>query len=277
MATTLLFSIDLEDVRDSVKNGEKFRERVPANTEKYLEFLEKKNAIATFFVVGSIAKRYPSLIREIATLGHEIACHSNTHIQLDKHDPRSFKEDLLKNIDNIHNACQARIKGFRAPTFSLTEKTKWAYDVLNELGFTYSSSVLPAGNPLYGWPEFGERVKKINDGLWELPITLYNHKFLKVPVMGGVYFRIIPYSFIKNGIAKIAKNNRPLLSYFHPYDIDTEQERFMHPDIGNNPFYNHLLFMNRGKVFKRMEKLNTAFKFEFKTYSDYVETDLNKK
>ena len=79
-----LFSVDLEDVRLLVENGQQYEERVPLMTEKYLAFLDKHNCKATFFVVGDVAKAYPTLIKKIVDKGHEIACHSNKHIPLDK-------------------------------------------------------------------------------------------------------------------------------------------------------------------------------------------------
>src|SRR5215475_331845 len=150
-----LFSIDLEDVRFRIPGGKQYAERVPAMIERYLAFLEQHRMQATFFTVGDVAEKYPELIRRIVDLGHEIACHSHTHTTLDRHTPASFREDLLRNVEALTKAGATNIKGFRAPTFSLTEQTMWAYAILKALGFVYSSSVLPASNPLFGWEPFG--------------------------------------------------------------------------------------------------------------------------
>jgi peptidoglycan/xylan/chitin deacetylase (PgdA/CDA1 family) len=184
--SALLLSVDLEDVRDWVRDGHRYREAVPVNTRRYLEAFDRWQVRATFFIVGRVARRYPELVAEIAAAGHELACHGDMHLQLDKLSPESFRSDLLANLDSLAHAGGDSIRGFRAPTFSLVPRTSWAHGVLAELGFTYSSSVLPARNPLYGWPEFGEGVRRPVDGLWELPITLHHLPGLHVPMAGGV-------------------------------------------------------------------------------------------
>lgn len=269
---TLLFSVDLEDVRDWVKGGERYRERVPINTERYLKFLSRHGVQATFFVVGALARKYPSLIREIASEKHEIACHGDKHIQLDKLSPQTFYTDLQNNIDALDAAGATNIVGFRAPTFSLTGETAWAYEVLDRMGFKYSSSVLPATNPLYGWPDFGSESKKMTGQLWEIPITLHKGPLPPVPMVGGVYFRIIPFSVTKYALQRAFAGKRPVLAYLHPYDIDAEQERFMHPDLNNNWFMNKLMYIGRSRVLDRLEKI--AALYEFESYRTYIYRNL---
>lgn len=269
-----LFSIDLEDVRDRIPNGHQYRERVPEMTQKYLAFLADNNMKATFFTVGNTARAYPSLINEITSEGHEIGCHSDMHLPLTSLNKASFKIDLERNLESLYSAGANNITGFRAPTFSLVKKTEWAYEVLEELNFKYSSSVLPAKNPLFGWPEFGKEFKLVNNKIWELPITLTGTPFLNVPFAGGVYFRILPAMLVNYAFAKAFKNNQPVLSYFHPYDIDYEQERFMHPEINNSSFYNLLLYYNRKNVFGRMNSLMKEMDMKIIPYTEYVSKHL---
>jgi polysaccharide deacetylase family protein (PEP-CTERM system associated) len=266
--SSLLLSIDLEDVRDWVKDGSTYSERVPDNTKAYLAFFKKNDLKATFFVVGEVARRYPWLISEISDAGHELACHGNIHIQLDKLSPKEFRIDLQKNIKALKDSGAFDIKGFRAPTFSLTDKTKWAYEVLADLGFSYSSSVLPAKNPLYGWREFGKVPKKISKNLWEIPVTLHRVGWLSIPVAGGVYFRVLPFSYSKWKIGQILSMAKPVVTYFHPYDIDLKQERFMHPDLGQNKFLNMLMYLGRRKLLDRLEILQKSFSTE--TFIQFV-------
>ena len=249
-----LFSVDLEDIRFRMKDGMKYRERLPALTHRYLEFLDKHHARCTFFTVGDVAEKYPTLVREIYQRGHEVACHSASHIPLGEMNKEQFKDDLKKNMEALGNAGVKEIYGYRAPVFSLTKKTKWAYEVLAELGFQYSSSVLPAKNPFYGWEDFGTASKKINT-LIEIPMTLLSFAGKQIPFGGGIYFRILPYSMIKKSFDKTFANKKPVLGYFHPYDIDTGQERFMHPGINGNRFYNFLIYYNRKNVFTRLERI----------------------
>ncbi len=270
-----LFSIDLEDVRLWMPNGEKYKERVPANTHAYMNWLNKHNFKCTFFTVGEVAEKYPWLIKEIIDEGHEIACHTNKHIPLDKQNPEDFKADLKLNVQYLNYAGAKDIVGFRAPIFSLTEKTKWAYEILTEFGFTYSSSVLPAKSPLYGWPDFGKLPKKINKQLIEIPMTIGKVGPLTIPYGGGIYFRVLPKFITIPKAKKHTNTNNPLLGYFHPYDIDTEQEYFMHPGINNSKFYNYLMYINRSKVFDRMDVLIDEG-FTICTYKKYIADYLSK-
>jgi len=250
----LLLSIDLEDVRDHVDKGSEYREAVPDNTRKYLEYLQSRKAKATFFVVGNVARKYPSLITEITSEGHEIACHSDGHIQLDKQTEKEFTEDINRNIESLYSAGATEIIGYRAPTFSLTESTKWVYAKLLQAGIKYSSSVLPASNPLYGWKEFGQKPKYV-EGILEIPMTLHAIPYLNVPLAGGVYFRVLPSILINYSVRQHIKKGNPVTTYFHPYDIDTRQERFMHPDLGNKRILNYLMYINRSKVFSKLDRL----------------------
>ncbi len=264
-----LFSVDLEDVREGVLNGESYKDRVVLNTLKYLDWLNKNNFKCTFFVVGTVAVKYPDLIKEIINKGHEIACHSYNHDSLDKQTPSSFKQDIEQNINALLKNGASEVVGFRAPRFSLTPNTSWAHDVLNNAGIKYSSSVLPAKNPLYGWDGFGFTPKKMPNGIIEIPITVDKFGPLTVPFAGGIYFRCLPFIFIKNSFKKNFAINNPVLSYFHPYDLDPDQEKFMHAGIDNNKIYNFLMYYNRKNMLKRLDSI-LELGVEIKPYAAYV-------
>jgi polysaccharide deacetylase family protein (PEP-CTERM system associated) len=265
-----LFSIDLEDARENVADGPKYADRVETNTEVYLQWLSQHNFNCTFFVVGKVAEKYPELIKKIVSHGHEIACHSYSHAPVVQLGKEGFKPDLEKNINVLMKAGAKDIKGFRAPIFSLTKDSIWVYDILKEFGLTYSSSVLPAKNPLYGWEDFGDNFKTMPNGIVEFPMTLANFGPLKIPIAGGVYFRVLPNYFIFSSISKKFKKKEPVLSYFHPYDIDAGQEKYMHAGIKDNKFYNWLLYYNRKNVLNRLNKL-LELNLEIMTYKKYLE------
>jgi len=265
-----LFSIDLEDVRFQMEGGRRYAERVPANTRRYLEWLKARSLRCTFFAAGDVAEAYPGLIREILDEGHEIGCHTSRHVPLDRQTPAEFRADIEANVAALRSAGAKDIRGFRAPIFSLVEKTAWAYRILRELGFAYSSSVLPAKNPFYGWPEFGPDPKRV-EGIWELPMTVARFGPYVVPPAGGVYFRVLPRPFVMRAAAKARRSGRPLLGYSHPYDIDNSQERFMHPDIDDSRFYNFLMYYNRKSVFPRLEAILKKG-FRIVPYAEYVGT-----
>ncbi|HBT97737.1 MAG TPA: polysaccharide deacetylase [Desulfobulbaceae bacterium] len=271
---TLLLSIDLEDVRDWVENGEKYQPRLRINTERYLAFFDQIGVKATFFVVGSIARQNKALITMIAGLGHELACHSDRHIQLDKQSRRQFIADIKRNKETVENICGQQVFGYRAPTFSLTEQTMWAHELLSEAGFTYSSSVLPAKNILYGWENFGEKCRRMASGIWEIPMTLHSLPFFRIPICGGVYLRVFPYWLTRYSVNHSMRTKLPIVSYLHPYDIDQEQERFMHPDLHGNHLLNALMYIGRGSVFKKLAKLKRIC--EFLPYGHYVRMRLER-
>lgn len=270
---TFLFSIDLEDVRTLIPDGDQYAERVPAMTHQYLQWLERHDARCTFFVVGETAARYPDLIKRIVAAGHEVGCHTYEHTPLTELDATSFRADTQRTIDELIACGAPRPTGFRAPTFSLTARTSWAHDVLAELGFTYSSSVLPAPNPLFGWPEFGPEPRRLDSGLVEIPMTIGRVGPLAVPPGGGVYFRALPHILVRRARTTMPPN-RPLLGYFHPYDIDVEQERFMHPGIDGSHIYNSLMYRGRSEVFHRLDRL-MAEGYTITTYQQYLDSERN--
>jgi polysaccharide deacetylase family protein (PEP-CTERM system associated) len=268
VSAVYLFSIDLEDVRTHVVNGKAFKERVPENTELYLRFLKENASTCTFFVVGEILRSYPELIELIMQNGHEIACHSDMHVPLDKLGRIGFSNDIEAWLHSAEALGVKNVTGFRAPTFSLTAQTPWAYQILREHGFTYSSSVLPAGNPLYGWPGFGESPRMV-DGILELPMNLSSFGPLKVPFGGGIYFRLLPPVVLRRMFKSSARNEKAVLGYFHPYDVDTEQEYFMHPGLGDSRFYNALMYHGRNTVFSKLSMI-TDMGFAFQRYDTYT-------
>jgi polysaccharide deacetylase family protein (PEP-CTERM system associated) len=247
---TFLFSVDLEDVRLWMEDGERFPARVVPNTERYLAWLHKHKSAITFFTVGQVAEREPDLIKLILDAGHEIALHSYNHMPLEKLGPAGFADDLGRNLEALYRAGATSVIGYRAPIFSLTEHTAWAYALLEKAGIRYSSSVLPAKNPLYGWPGFGDEPKKM-DGVWELPMTTASLGFGRVPIAGGTYLRLLPTWLAR----AFCSRREVVLGYAHPYDVDVEQERFMHPGLRDNPWMNRLMYVGRRTFLPKVDVL----------------------
>ncbi|MFK7923662.1 MAG: polysaccharide deacetylase family protein [Bacteroidia bacterium] len=270
-----LFSVDLEDVRKMIPDGLQYPERVPAMTRQYLAFLAQHQAKATFFLVGDMLRTYPDLIVEIADQGHEIACHTNKHTHLDQLSQDAFKRDLEAFQHSLIALGLPPTTGFRAPSFSLTEKTQWVYPLLKEFGFIYSSSVLPAKNPLFGWKDFGNHPRMIG-GMLEIPMTLQNFGLIKIPIGGGVYFRSLPSWVLRFLFRQFQRQKQDILGYFHPYDIDLKQDRFMHPNIDNNPFFNALMYYGRASVFPKL-KMVMDLGFAMVRYDDFAQQYLPKK
>ncbi|HYD39157.1 MAG TPA: polysaccharide deacetylase family protein [Allosphingosinicella sp.] len=259
-----LFSVDVEDPRLDLPDGAALTPRVPEMVEAYLEFLGAAPAGGTFFVVGEVARRHPEVVRAIAAAGHELGCHSNAHVPLDRQDRVGFREDLLRNLDALDSAGAGAVTGYRSPCFSLTGETRWAYEVLAELGFAYSSSVLPAANPRYGWPDFG-REPRLVEGVVELPVTLI--PALGLPV-GGIYFRVLPKLLLRWGLARLSARGDAVLGYHHPYDIDTEQ-RLTHAEFRRGGLYDRLMRANRGAVLPKLDMVR-RMGFSFAAYGPHA-------
>jgi polysaccharide deacetylase family protein (PEP-CTERM system associated) len=265
---TFLFSVDFEEFYAAERQETFYRTPLPELTERLLEFLRGAGMRCTFFVVGEIAERFPEAVRAIAAEGHELGCHTHTHRPLDEHTPASLREDLLRNLDAVRACAKGPVTGFRAPILSLTRETTWAHGVLAELGFKYSSSVLPARNPLYGWPEFGVAARVV-DGIMEAPVTVVRLGPLRAPVGSGTYFRCLPMGVVRRGFEGCARRGEAVVGYFHPYDIDTAQERVMSRGVNGSRWMNALLYVNRGRTLERLESL-IAGGFKIVTYSDFL-------
>lgn len=254
-AAPFLFSIDLEDVRSMIPDGERYAPRVPEATGHWLEFLARHDARATFFAVGNVVRRNPDLIRTIRAAGHELACHTSEHLPLDRQTALTLREDLHRNRSELEDLIGDGVVGFRAPIFSLGQSAEWAFDVIRELGFRYSSSVLPATGLLHGWDRFSTAAVRLPSGLWEFPLTTGGLLGLRVPFAGGVYFRLLPLWVLRRWFRSAARSGQPIVSYFHPYDLDTAQERFQHPELGGSRILNQLMYIGRGSLVARLDRL----------------------
>ena len=273
MAAKFLFSVDLEEFYAADPSRTFCHTPLPDLAEVYLAFLRRHGMKATFFVVGELALKFPQTVRAIVAEGHEIGCHTHTHLPLDQHTPASLRDDLARNLDALRQAATAPVTGFRAPILSLTEKTRWAYEVLAELGFRYSSSVLPARNPLHGWPGFSNKPRRIADIL-ELPVTLARFGPIEVPVGAGTYFRCLPLPAIKSRFTALGREGTPIVGYFHPYDVDALQERVLHRGVRGSRWMNALLYVNRARTIERLESLVNAG-FKITTYAEHIREELS--
>jgi len=264
---TFLFSVDFEEFYAAQRQETFYRTPLPELAERLLDFLRRAGMRCTFFVVGEIAERFPEAVRAIAAEGHELACHTHTHRPLDEHTPASLREDLLRNLQAVRACAKGPVTGFRAPILSLTRETAWAHEVLADLGFKYSSSVLPARNPLYGWPEFGAAPRVVH-GVIEAPVTVARVGPLRAPVGAGTYFRCLPMPLVRRAFDGCARRGEAVVGYFHPYDIDPAQERVMSRGVNGSRLMNALLYVNRSRTLERLESL-VAGGFKIVPYSDF--------
>ena len=220
-ARAISVTIDLEDIRPRPSPDARY----PRITRELLALFAELDIRATFFVVGELARADPGLIGEIADCGHELGLHSLTHTPLPQLTPAGFEAETKTGRDLVGDIIGQPIAGYRAPVFSLTRQTPWAPDILTELGFRYSSSVLPAGNPLHGFPGAPRTPFRWPSGLIELPAPVAPVGPVEVPVLGGVYFRYLPLPLVRRATRGMAPGILAW-NYFHPYDFDATQPFF---------------------------------------------------
>lgn len=203
--------------------------RIEHNTAKLLGLLALANCRATFFCLGWIAEKFPFVIREIASAGHEIACHSNRHRFVYSMTPPEFREDTSRAKELLEGASKTEVCGYRAPSFSITSDSQWAFDILASLGFTYDSSIFPVRHVDYGMPRaprFAFRIATSFGSLVEFPMSTLALGSLRCPIAGGAYFRFLPYWFTRWGIGYInRRENNSVCVYLHPWELDPDQPR----------------------------------------------------
>jgi polysaccharide deacetylase family protein (PEP-CTERM system associated) len=200
--------------------------RVEQNTDRMLELLDTHDAKSTFFVLGWVAERCPQLVRRIAEAGHEVASHGYGHELIYDLTPAAFREDVLRANGLLEDITGAKVRGYRAPSFSITD---WAVDILLDVGVEYDSSAFRTiAHDRYGklsGMSAGQPVIKLRSGFTEVCVSSLNVGSYPLPWGGGGYFRMIPYSIFSRGVRQILRSGTPYVFYIHPWEIDEGQPR----------------------------------------------------
>ncbi|WP_429771087.1 XrtA system polysaccharide deacetylase [Aurantiacibacter flavus] len=221
-------------------------DRVERNVEAILAMFDAAQVKGTFFTLGWVAERHKQLIRRIADAGHEIASHGWDHARVFTLSPEQFAQDITRARGVLEDAGGTAVKGYRAPSFSIDKRTPWAFEVLAEQGYAYSSSVAPVAHDHYGWPEaprFAFRPLADAD-LIELPVTTAMLGSRRVAAGGGGFFRVLPYHFSRWAIRQVNhREGRPAIFYFHPWEVDPGQPRV--PDAPLRSRFRHYTNLDR--------------------------------
>lgn len=233
--------------------------RVAENTRRVLRLLETHQVRATFFVLGWVAEREPELVREIAAAGHEIATHGYGHQLIYRQTPEEFAEDVRRSIQAIGDALpDAKILGYRAPSFSITLQSLWALDILAGLGIRYDSSIFPmSGHDLYGIPDAPRFAHRVRPQLCEFPVSTVRYARRNWPVAGGGYFRLFPLPLTRYAIRRINSEHQPAVVYLHPWEFDPEQPRIHQASMKSR--FRH--YLNLHKTETRLHRLLGHFRF----------------
>lgn len=246
--TPLAFTLDLEDHRPH--NAAPLR--YPDVTDRLLDDLDDWGVTGTVFVVGDVVTEAPDLVRRVAQRGHELALHGATHTPLPDIGPDRFRSQTAAARDCLAEISGAAVVGYRAPMFSLVPDSSWAPAVLTDLGFEYSSSVLPARNPLYGWPGAPRTPFRWASGLVELPCPVFGIGPVRIPLLGGTYLRISPRPLTRWAHRRLTDRPDAWL-YAHPYDFDDEEPRWAVPEVGR--LGSRVLWWNRQMMRSRVRRL----------------------
>jgi polysaccharide deacetylase family protein (PEP-CTERM system associated) len=260
-------TIDVEDYfqvaafADIVSLGDwgSMEQRVEGNITAILRLLKKYDTRATFFIVGWIAEKHPEVVRAISNDGHDIGCHSYWHQNIYDLTPEAFREDTLKAKTILESICNRKITAYRAPSYSITQKSLWALDILKEMGFTTDSSIFPIRHDIYGIPDAPRfRYNLPQEGMEEFPISTVVFFGQRIPVAGGGYFRLFPYWLTKYALNRINKKEKqPFVFYLHPWEIDSRQPKFSKA----KPLSKFRHYNNLDKTIGRFERLLNDFDF----------------
>jgi polysaccharide deacetylase family protein (PEP-CTERM system associated) len=203
------------------------RSRVADNTSRILDLFAEKGVRGTFFVLGWVAERHPQLIRRIVGEGHELASHGYDHTRVVYMDAAQFRADITRTKQILQDIGGVAVRGYRAPSYSIVERTLWALDALQEAGHTYSSSIYPIRHDLYGMPQAPRFAFRLRPGaILEIPVTTVEVAGRNLPAGGGGYFRLLPYWLYRWGLHRVNQHDgQPGMFYFHPWEVDPGQPR----------------------------------------------------
>jgi polysaccharide deacetylase family protein (PEP-CTERM system associated) len=233
--------------------------RVEANTSRLLDLFARAGARATFFTLGWVAERHPALVRRIVEHGHELASHGHGHARVPTLGPEGFRTDIRRARQMLQDIGGVEVIGYRAPTFSLGPNTPWAYDILAEEGYRYSSSIYPIRHDLYGAPD-APLVPFHPDGrqMLEIPMTATQLLGRNLPCAGGGFFRLLPYGVFRLGLARVNRGGRPGIFYIHPWEVDPGQPRVA--GAGRLSRFRH--YLNLSATAGRLERLLAEFAWD---------------
>jgi polysaccharide deacetylase family protein (PEP-CTERM system associated) len=269
MATLInAMTVDVEDyyhvsVFDGVisrENWSRQHSRVEASTDHLLRVMAEHGVRATCFILGWVAERYPALVRRIADAGHEVASHGYWHRLVYTQTPAEFRDDIRLARLVIENAAGVQVRGYRAPSFSITSRSLWALDVLAEEGYAYDASVFPIRHDRYGMPGAPRHICRVRCAageIVEVPASTISLAGTNLPVAGGGYFRLMPYAWTKWGIERLnRREGQPAVFYMHPWEIDPDQPRLPASALGRFRHYRNL-----HRTEERLRRLLRDFRF----------------
>ncbi|HTV03478.1 MAG TPA: XrtA system polysaccharide deacetylase [Luteitalea sp.] len=234
--------------------------RVVPTTQSLLELFAANHVRATFFVLGWVADRNPALVRDIAAAGHEVASHGYWHEIVYTLSQDAFRDDVRRSKQVLEDLTGRAVRGYRAPSFSITRQSLWALDVLTEEGYSYDASIFPVHHDRYGIvdaPRHAYRAVCGTTAIDEVPPSTVRIAGQNLAVAGGGYFRLLPYAWTRFGLDHLVRTEqRPAIFYLHPWEIDVEQPRL---PLGIATRVRH--YGNLHRTYGRLSRLLQRFQF----------------
>lgn len=247
--------------------------RADRSTHKVLDILDERGVKATFFILGYVADRFPSLAREISERGHEIASHGYAHKLAYEQTRDEFFKDIERTKKLLEDQSGQRVIGYRAPSFSIIETNLWAYDELRRAGYVYDSSLHPIRHPRYSnlnrsllphrYPcENGDSILILPLAVRELQVL---GRTIRLPAAGGAYWRLLPKAYCQFILGTINKSvGRGFIAYTHPWEFDAGQ-----------PVFKRLPWLTRRRHYGGIADFPNTFrsfisKFQFSTVANYA-------
>jgi len=267
---TNAFTVDVEDYYQveafsghiQRNRWDDYASHVERNTDELLLLMDNKKVKGTFFTLGCVAEKHPSIVRKIVDQGHEIASHGYSHKLIYKQSHEEFKNETVKSKAILEDIAQTKVRGYRAATYSITQKSLWALDILVDAGFIYDSSIFPIRHDRYGIPDLNPLPHALEtprgQSIVEFPITTLKTRLINLPIAGGGYFRLFPYAFSRWALSKVNQQKNEFVFYIHPWEIDQSQ-----PVIeGINLVTRFRHYNNIKKCKHRLRNLFTDFEFD---------------
>jgi polysaccharide deacetylase family protein (PEP-CTERM system associated) len=243
--------------------------RAVTNTRRLLRILDEYKARATCFVLGSIAEAYPGLIREIRDSGHEVASHGYHHLPVYFRKPQEFRDDVARSMECLGRIVGEKIRGYRAPYFSITRSARWALPLLADLGLEYDASLFPLHSRYYRFPGWegsqnGDRFPCSlvfgDKHLLEVPVTTVRIMGQNLPLGGGAFLGLLPLSLFRWAIRSANRRGHPSIFYLHPHDLD-DQDLLQPGTTLKKRVYQWGLRAGRGRNEGKLRKLLSEFSF----------------
>jgi polysaccharide deacetylase family protein (PEP-CTERM system associated) len=221
MVNALCFDIDDLAYGLNMRNGTSlpWGSLVEKETYALLESLERMHITATMFVPGYVAQRFPRLVREIGRAGHEVGSHGCAHMTAERLQRKGFREDALMSKKMLEDLLSVEVNTYKAPEWSITPRTPWAYDELISVGYRVDNTAQPALLKSMGRRPEDMTPFMYKDSLTVIPVTSCRLLWRDIPFNGGLFCAYVPVSIQIRHYRRLNRKGTPFNYYCHPFEI----------------------------------------------------------